>query len=425
MNIALVFPESTFLIDPMVYPPLGLWYLGAQLEAQGHETEFFDLSEDKLPADGEFDQIWISATSPQLHAVRRHARTFEDYQKSAIVFGGSAPWANLDQSSIPGFDLVVAGEADQPHLVRDILELAEKRRGEVLQLGTQRFKGAMDNVLPPLRRWNHRYRSEIVDERTGARYRTASMFTSRGCPMACAFCESGRNGVIWDKFVRYEPVETVEAQLRELKDLGYDGIMFYDDILPLNKPRTLAILELMKKYDLKWRCFLRTDVIRAQGGYDYLKEMRDAGLLEVLAGVESGDDRIKANISKGTTIEDDTIVNAWCNDLGILFKASFILGLPGEDRESLERTRRWILDNKPDRVDVNTLIPFPGTPLTHQDLQHTFDLNWSEDFPEEFWYKGPRDSSQSLVSTSNLSAEEIQEFRDKLIAEIEAEGIPY
>ena len=57
MNVALVFPKSTFLIDPMVYPPLGLWYLAAQLEAQGHHTDFFDLSEDELPQDGDFDQL--------------------------------------------------------------------------------------------------------------------------------------------------------------------------------------------------------------------------------------------------------------------------------------------------------------------------------------------------------------------------------
>jgi hypothetical protein len=74
MNVGLVFPKSTFLIDPMVYPPLGLFYLASQLESQGHKTDFFDLSEDKLPDDGDFDQLWISATSPQMQEVRRIER---------------------------------------------------------------------------------------------------------------------------------------------------------------------------------------------------------------------------------------------------------------------------------------------------------------------------------------------------------------
>ena len=71
MKIGLVYPKSTFLIDPMVYPPLGIFYIGAQLEAQGHSVEFFDLSIDKMPEDGDFDQLWFSATSPQMQEVRR------------------------------------------------------------------------------------------------------------------------------------------------------------------------------------------------------------------------------------------------------------------------------------------------------------------------------------------------------------------
>ena len=209
--------------------------------------------------------------------------------------------------------------------------------------------------------------------------------------------------------------------------------MFYDDILPLNKPRTLAIMELMNKYNLIWRCFLRTDVISHQGGFEYLRQLSEAGLVEVLAGVESADNCIKANIHKGTTIEQDTQVLRWCKQLGIKFKASVILGLPGESWESMNRTREWILTERPDRIDICTLIPFPGTPLTNignggggQNFEGVkFDVNWEEELPEEFWYKGPRDKSNVLVSTSHLSAIEIGNFRDKLIAEIEAEGIPY
>ena len=118
---------------------------------------------------------------------------------------------------------------------------------------------------------------------------------------------------------------------------------------------------------------------------------------------------------------------AWCKQLGIKFKASFILGLPGEDADSMARTRDWILTHRPDRVDVNTLIPFPGTPLTkkHDYQGIEYDVRWEQELPEEFWFKGPRDKSQALVSTSKLSARQIQDFRNALVAEIEALGIPY
>src|SRR3972149_3604533 len=121
MNIGLVFPRSTFLIDPLVYPPLGLWYLAAQLEAPGHDTDFRDLTCDPFPADGEFNQVWISATSPQMHEVRRLAGLTRGGEESAVIFGGAAPWTNPAVGAELGFDVVVSGESDHPQTVSQIV----------------------------------------------------------------------------------------------------------------------------------------------------------------------------------------------------------------------------------------------------------------------------------------------------------------
>src|SRR3990167_689898 len=432
-SICLVFPKSTFLIDPLVYPPLGLWYLGAQLEAQGHTTDFRDLTTDEFPVDGEYDQVWISATSPQMHEVRKLAEVARDWASSITVLGGAAPWVNPSKC-VGLFDLIVSGESDHPNTVRDIVARAQFLQPRRLRglpdawLAPRITPGPLDWALPPIRRWDYKYHAYLEDH-SGTKHKTTTLFTSRGCPMACAFCESGRNGVIWDRFVRHENLATVESQLQTAIEHGHTAIMFYDDILPLNKPRTLEIMALLKKYNLIWRCFLRTDVIEKQGGFEYLQQLADAGLVEVLAGVESADNRIKANVNKGTTIEQDTQVLNWCKSLGIKFKASFILGLPGEDADSMQRTRNWILEHRPDRVDVNTLIPFPGTPLTRKSEDYAglrFDIKWEQELPEEFYYKGPRDETEHcVVSTSKLSSEQIKEFRNALMKEIEDAGIPY
>ena len=408
----------------MVMPPLGLWYLAAQLESLGHETDFRALDVDPLPADGEFDQVWLSATSPQMYEVRKLAGAMSHWAKTRTVFGGAAPWARPETADALGFDTVVAGEADHPNSVRVILEMAQRGPKEIYR--PHITPGPLTWVLPPVRRWDDRYHFTLTD-RDGTRHRTTTLFTSRGCPMACAFCESGRNGVIWDRVVRYEPVELVERQLREIAERGHTGAMFYDDIMPLNYDRTLALLSILPRYVKVWRCFLRTDVVIKQGGFDYLKRMAESGLIEVLAGVESADNRIKANVHKGTTIEQDTQVLHWCKQLGIKFKASFILGLPGEDRDSLARTREWILAERPDRADVNTLIPMPGTPITRA-ADHNgngYDVQWGEALAEEWFYKGKGRSASVLVSTSALSSAEIAAFRDTLMGEIEQAGIPY
>ncbi|MDX1372419.1 MAG: LAGLIDADG family homing endonuclease, partial [Nitrososphaeraceae archaeon] len=112
-------------------------------------------------------------------------------------------------------------------------------------------------------------------------------------------CESGRHGVIWDRLVRFEPLDVVEHQIKELNSLGFTGIGFYDDVLPVNKKRVQELMKLTTKYNMVWRCFLRTDIICHNGGKDYLEEMRDGGLIEIFVGVESADNQIKENIFKG------------------------------------------------------------------------------------------------------------------------------
>jgi radical SAM superfamily enzyme YgiQ (UPF0313 family) len=413
----------------MVMPPLGLWYLASQLEAQGHTTDFRALDVDPLPADGEYDEMWVSATSPQMHAVRRISETVKEWDKTVTVFGGAASWARPEVADTLHFDLVVAGEADHPDTVSEILRITNriKWHGPIQDVYKPAITpGPLAWVRPPVRRWDDAYSFYLADK-TGKRHKTTTLFTSRGCPMACAFCESGRNGVIWDRAVRYEPVDIVDSQLREIVERGHTGAMFYDDILPLNKPRTVEIMKLMKKYNLIWRCFFRTDIVEKQG-FDFLREMAESGLVEVLAGVESADNRIKANVHKGTTIEQDTQALEWCKELGIKFKASIILGLPGEDWVSLNKTREWILTQRPDRVDVNALIPMAGTPITksHDYLGNKYDVEWDEtDIPDEWFYKSKGRGASVLVRTSALSRDDIAEFRSKLVQEIIDAGIPY
>ncbi len=418
MDVALVFPRSTFLSDPMTWPPLGLWYLAAQLEAQGHTTDFFDLSMDELPRDGDFDQLWLSATAPQMAEIRRIGDITQDWQQTRTVLGGASPWANPEGHQKIPYDVIVAGEADHPDTVKRIIDQAESpAKNPIMFAPTSK---TLDWVLPPVRRWARRYHSHMPDL-DGKMRRMTSLFTSRGCPMECAFCESGRHGVIWDRMTRYEPIPIVEHQIEESVGMGFDGLAYYDDIFIVNRRRTIKLLELHRKYDVVFRCFLRSDILCNHGGRDYLQAMVDGGLIEVFVGVESADNQIKKNITKGTTIEQDTLVAQWCKELGVTCKMSFILGLPGETRESMEKTRQWILKNRPERVQVDRLIPFPGTPLT--DHPENYDLTYETRPDEDWFFRGRQGSGKSFVSTSELSVEEIDEFWSDLEDELQREGL--
>jgi len=418
MKIALVWPKSTFLDNPMVWPPLGLLYLSSQLKAQGHTTEFYDLNFTELPKDGEYDQVWLSATSPQMQEIKRVADITKNW-KTKTVLGGAGPWANPDSCKNLGFDLIVGGESDHPESIRKIIDTVKNGSESYILLPISR---TLDWVLPPDRKWTQDYYSYMTDA-IGNKYRMSSLFTSRGCPMECAFCESGRHGIIWDRLTRYESIDIVEHQIKEIKSQGFNGLAYYDDILPLNKKRTYQIMDLHRKYDMKYRCFLRSDIINKQGGKEYLEAMRDGGLIQIFVGIESASNKQKDSIHKGTTIEQDTNVLQWCRELGILFKGSFILGLPGETRETMEETKKWILSQNPEgiRIQVDRLIPFPGTPLgDHPEL---YDLKYERQVDDNFFYAGRDDlEMHSFVSTSSLSLDEIDDFWRNLEKEMKEKG---
>lgn len=412
MRIALVMPKSTFLEYPMIMQPLGLFYLASRLQSLGHYVIFFDLNVDEFPSDS-YDEIWVSATSPQIAEVRKIGQIANKY-KAKFVLGGPIVWADPESCRDMGYDLLVGGESDSPNGIATIMNTES---GYVFIP----VEKNLDWVLPPERKWSKKYRSAL-DDGTGNYIRATTMFTSRGCPMECAFCESGRHGVIWSNMVRYEPLDVVEHQIKESKELGFGALLYYDDILPLHKKRTLEIMKLHRKYSMIWRCFLRSDIIHKHGGYGYLRELRDGGLVEVFVGVESGSDVIKGNITKRTSISQDTDIVKWCKELGIRCKTSFILGLPGETMETMEETRKWILENRPDRVQVGRLIPFPGTPLTKN--PQNYDLKVERNIPAEWFYMGRNDFHHSFVSTSGVTVQEIDEFWHKLNDELKELGIP-
>lgn len=412
MNIALVMPRSTMLESPMVMQPLGLFYIAARLESLGHTTEFFDLNVDEFPED-RFDSIFVSATSPQMSEIKRVGKIVSEYKCKSIL-GGASVWANPDSCRDLGYTLIVGGESDSPNSIEQILNTDDG----YLQVSITK---GLDWVLPPVRRWSHKY-SSALDNDAGEKIPATTMFTGRGCGLQCAFCESSIHGVIWDRFVRFEPLDIVEFQIKQSRELGFGALLYYDDILPIRRDRTIELMKLHRKYDMIWRCFLRSDIINHQGGYDYLKEMRDGGLVEIFVGVESADNQIKENITKKTTIEQDTNIVEWCKRLGIRCKTSFILGLPGESRESMEKTREWILKYRPDRVQVGRLIPFPGTPL-FKNIQN-YDIQMEHTVDDDWFYMGHNDTSHSFVSTSHLSVAEIDEYWHKLNKEMKELGIP-
>jgi hopanoid biosynthesis associated radical SAM protein HpnJ len=192
-----------------------------------------------------------------------------------------------------------------------------------------------------------------------------SLYTGRGCKSHCTFC-------LWPQTVgghryRTRSVGNVIEEIAWAKNAFPQAREFFfdDDTFTDNLPRTEAIARELGKLDVTWSCNAKANVPR-----ETLKVMRDNGLRLLLVGYESGNQKILFNIKKGMRIEFARRFTRDCHDLGITIHGTFILGLPGETRETIEETIRFATEINPHTIQVSLAAPYPGTHLYRQALEN-------------------------------------------------------
>jgi hopanoid biosynthesis associated radical SAM protein HpnJ len=190
-----------------------------------------------------------------------------------------------------------------------------------------------------------------------------SFYTGRGCRSKCTFC-------LWPQTVgghryRVRSAENVIAEAKwirdnmpEVKEIMFDDDTFTDSS---NLPRVEAIARGMGALGVTWSCNAKANV-----PYDTLKVMKENGLRLLLVGYESGDDQILLNIKKGLRIDIARRFTADCRKLGILIHGTFILGLPGETSETIQKTIDFAKEINPHTIQVSLAAPYPGTALYRQ-----------------------------------------------------------
>jgi hopanoid biosynthesis associated radical SAM protein HpnJ len=188
-----------------------------------------------------------------------------------------------------------------------------------------------------------------------------SLYTGRGCRSKCTFC-------LWPQTVggqryRTRSVEHVVAEIAraqrhfpQVKEYFFDDDTFTDDL-----PRAEAIARGLGKLGVTWSCNAKADV-----PYASLKVFRDNGLRLLLVGYESGSQAILNNIKKGIRIDRAREFTRNARALGITIHGTFIMGLPGETRETIEDTIRFAQEIDPHTLQVSLAAPYPGTALFRQ-----------------------------------------------------------
>jgi hopanoid biosynthesis associated radical SAM protein HpnJ len=243
-----------------------------------------------------------------------------------------------------------------------------------------------------------------------------SFYTGRGCKSRCTFC-------LWPQTIgghRYRTrsvshvIEEIRWTLRELPQVK--EIFFDDDTFTDDAPRAEAIARELGRLGVTWSCNAKANVSRKT-----LKVMRDNGLRLLLVGYETGNQQILYNIKKGMLIEVAKRFTKDCHELGITIHGTFIMGLPGETRETIEETIRFAREINPHTIQVSIAAPYPGTflyrqavengwlketsadlvddrglqiaPLNYPHLSHTEIFHSVEEFYRRFYFRAPKIAS--------------------------------
>jgi hopanoid biosynthesis associated radical SAM protein HpnJ len=243
-----------------------------------------------------------------------------------------------------------------------------------------------------------------------------SFYTGRGCKSRCTFC-------LWPQTVgghryRTRSVGHVMDEIRWAKQAfpQVREFFFDDDTFTDLLPRAEEIARALGKLGVTWSCNAKANVPR-----ETLKVMRDNGLRLLLVGYESGNQQILHNIKKGMRIDVAKKFTRDCHELGIAIHGTFIMGLPGETKETIEETIRFAAEINPHTIQVSLAAPYPGTflynqameqgwldaanaeltdehgiqiaPLHYPHLSHTEIFNSVEEFYRRFYFRAPKIAS--------------------------------
>ena len=405
MRVMLVNPRFRPPIDTRTTPHVGLAYLAALSERRGDEVMVFDADvEDESITEVvrrfEPHLVGITANTPQVKQAWRTAQAIKGVTDAPIVLGGPHPSVLPQESaSRPEVDVVARGEGEEIWLaITGVVERARQSdarftAGQLLDsrahlldavsgISFRANDGRMHHhpdqpalsdldSLP----WPayHLFRMErytnlqpATDAIEGAR--SFSILTSRGCPYRCTYCSQSIMPQRW----RARTPESILAEWRHLvEDLGAQEIGVLDDSANIQIERLMKLSDLLianRRSHVPW---IFVNGIRANlATKELLAHMKEAGLKRTAFGVESGDPEILRSIDK--RIDMDTIRQAFRNasEVGLETIGFFIIGLPGETEQTMERTIRFACELDPLIANFSMMTPYPGTKVYEVVKQH-------------------------------------------------------
>ncbi len=388
-------------------PPLGLLYIAGYLEKYAkHNITVIDSQVEKL--DYSSLESRVRSIRPDIVGITAMTMTMIDVIKTVdivksldsnikVILGG--PHVHLfpeETIDLKGVDFLVLGEGEvtfkelldsvnDKSRLRDIPGLVFKDNGKIINTGVRPLIKNIDEVPFPAR---HMVSYKKYTSLLSKGNIVTTIFTSRGCPYKCTFCDRPHLG----KMFRARSPENVVQELEECVKMGIDNFLFYDDTFSVNKKRVIDICKeiIKRKLNIDWDIRTRVDNVNEE----MLRLMKKAGCNGIHYGIETGSEKILKVLDKGITIEQANRIFELTRKYRIPTLAYFMIGNPTETIDDINTTFKVMKMLKPDYVHLTILTPFPGTKIyfdglksgiIKKDYWREFAKNPSPDFVPPHW----------------------------------------
>ncbi len=404
MKILLIYPnclEDRLYAEDARVVPIGLYYIGAVLKENQYDVEILNWHDiHKTPHKIEDtigkkrpDVIGFSIMHANRWGGIDIARTAKKILPEVkIVFGGIGTtflWEHLLRH-FKEIDFAVLGEGEYSFL--NLVRCIEKGDHE----GIKEIKGI---AFRDETRVVKNEKTEVIQNldklpMPSKYFDFQHLSSSRGCPSNCTFCGSPQ---FWGHKVRFHSSEYFVEQLEQLYQKDITFFYISDDTFTMRKDRVIEICKKIIEKDLKitWFAISRVNFVDEE----MLYWMRKAGCIQISYGVESGSEEIRKVLNKNIKTDDIKRAFALTTKYGILSRAYFIYGSPGENYETIQETIDLIHEIKPLSTIFYILDIFPGTAL-YEDFKRRTMLNddvWLKRIEDILYFETDQRLSQDMI----------------------------
>jgi radical SAM superfamily enzyme YgiQ (UPF0313 family) len=411
-SILLLACRSPYLDDAKVYPPMGIMYLDAAIKRDlpNIKVEIDDdynlNSEEGLEKFKDYDAIGVSIMTPQREEAHKILNAIKSrWPEKKMIAGGPHVLHYLEDIQKERWDYLVMRDGE-----RDIIKIL-KGEAENRVLNDILMREELKQIPRPDRIGRKKF-LEGYNYELKPGVKSTVVIIGRGCPMKCTFCEDAMTLTRW-----HEP-ELVDKELEDIKQLGYGAVYIPDDLPAINLKRFKPYMESMKKRDL----IFRTNGHAKFMTDEFAKALAEHGCYELSFGAESGSQKILDNIRKETTVQQNYDCIRYATKYGIKTKAYLMIGLPGEDEQTLKENIEFIENSlKLGLYDfqISIYYPYKGTQIRDSIDKGSADLYLAGDIQVLREGLGAhtlgKGKSEAVLRTKALTPERLLEVREYII----------